>query len=462
MAKEINLKDFSISESIENKQLYNKLNGESCITLDNSICEVIGDNKEIKPILEIIKSDENNHIIITTFGFVGKFTYFGTVFNITYRFGKSLLNRMITLVNDFDIQSLEYEAKSKNTKTEDSLSLFILYMNFILKLEKLSVIGIPKSYKKIEHHTNRLKGQVDINRFIKKDMPFQGKIASTSYEQVYVQEIIDVLYGALVIIDKSMPTLINDRIFGIKNLINHHANQRFVDERTLQTALSHKSIQNSLYGDYKNIIKIAGYIIRYSNPEQYKANYNFSGLIFDVSLLWESYLYALLKSRCSDWEVIHEEETEVYKTNFFIRNIKPDIVMEKDNKIMVFDAKSKRMEFRGRNNYGAGDLDRSDFFQINTYMTYYDKQGYEVIAGGLLYPIEEEFDESKAHSNNWFGDSKTKFIVDGIDLSYIEKDFEEAKNKEDKDKKRIENILTAEDDFIKRIKDITSRHKADD
>jgi len=170
----------------------------------------------------------------------------------------------------------------------------------------------------------------------------------------------------------------------------------------------------------------------------------------------------------ADWEVIHEEETEVYKTNFFIRNIKPDIVMKKDNKIMVFDAKYKKMKFRGRYKHG-GDLDRNDFFQINTYMTYYDKQkSLEVIAGGLLYPIEEEFDcrfnnenceadyeKLKAHSNNWFGDSKTKFIVDGIDLSYIENNIEKYMDEKEKSKIRMKNILNAENNFIDRIQKIS-------
>lgn len=447
----IELKDFSVSEHIE-KNLYKKLLDGSIISLDSSICEVVGNDKEIKPLLEIKKSDEADKVIITTFGYVGRFTYLGVEFDITYRFGQTLLNRMITKVNNFDIKSLEFEAQNnkKQNKQEDSLALLILYMNFIFKLEKLSILGIPKSYQKIEHHTNTLKGQLDINRFIKKDMPFQGKISSNSYEQVYVQEILDVLYGALIIIENSMPNLLNERVFGIKNLIYHHANRRFVDERTIENALYHKSIQNSLYSEFKTIVEIASYIIRYNNSHEYKSNQNYNGLIFDVSLLWENYLYVLLKENFEKdgWEVIHEEPLEVYKDKFYARNMYPDIVIKNEStkEILVFDAKSKSMRFSNRYQNG-GDVDRNDFFQINTYMSYYQNQSYNVKVGGLLYPIEKSFKDNKSicHSETWFGNTQTKFIIDGIDLSNLE----EPKENENK----FSQIARREQKFIEGLRE---------
>lgn len=448
MAKSIKLKDFSVSEPIENSKLYKKLFDASVISLDSSICEVVGEDKDIKPLLQIRKSNEENKVIITTFGYVGKFTYLGVEFDITYRFGQTLLNRMITKVNNFDIKSLEFEAQNnkKKKQQEDSLALLILYINFIFKLEKLSILGIPKSYQKIEHHANTLKGQLDINRFIKKDMPFQGKISSNSYEQVYVQEILDVLYCALVIIEKYMPDLLNERVLGIKNLIYHHANKRFVDERTIENALYHKSVQNSLYSEFKTILEIGSYIIRYNNSHEYKINQKYSGLIFDVSLLWEHYLYVLLKENLEkdDWEVIHEKQCEVYKDKFYARNMYPDIIIKNEGskEILVFDAKSKNMSFQSKNQYGAGDVDRNDFFQINTYMSYYQNHSskYNVKVGGLLYPIEKKFDKNICHSENWFGNNDTKFIIDGIDLSSINQDSELSK------------IAHTEKEFIDRIR----------
>ena len=103
---------------------------------------------------------------------------------------------------------------------------------------------------------------------------------------------------------------------------------------------------------------------------------------------------------------------------FYTRKIIPDIVMIQDKKVIVFDTKYKRMHMRGKNSNDAGDVDRCDFFQINTYMSYYQnhKDAHNLLMGGLLYPMES-FDKEKCHSKTWFDNPQTKFIVGGIDLS---------------------------------------------
>lgn len=114
---------------------------------------------------------------------------------------------------------------------------------------------------------------------------------------------------------------------------------------------------------------------------------------------------------------------------------------------MVFDAKYKRMKFRDR--YQCADLDRSDFFQIHTYMSYYHNQkDTTLIAGGLLYPMEGIFIKDESHSDGWLENDKVQFVVDGIDLS-LEKDDE---NKEIE--LTMEIIKDREDAFIERIEDI--------
>ena len=117
--------------------------------------------------------------------------------------------------------------------------------------------------------------------------------------------------------------------------------------------------------------------------------------------------------------------------------------MIKDKDVIVFDTKYKKMQMRDRYKNG-GDVDRNDFFQINTYMSYYQNHPdkYNVKIGGLLYPMDL-FEEDRCHSQTWFGNSKTKFIIDGIYLSDL-KDAEDNENKfapiSKKEQKFIEGI----------------------
>ena len=110
----------------------------------------------------------------------------------------------------------------------------------------------------------------------------------------------------------------------------------------------------------------------------------------------------------------------IYKDKFYRRSIIPDIVLLNGNKSIVLDAKYKRMYFFGT------ELDRTDFFQIHTYSGFYSINS-NLITAGLLYPITSKADSTKLlshHSKGLFGEStsNTSFVVDGIDISFLNED----------------------------------------
>jgi len=420
---EINLSDYQ-NKKYSNNKIFSFLKDE--------------DNKDLKNqddlIISISKSNEDNYIAQSG-NYIGKFDWNGLEINIKSRFSDVFLTRILNFANDIFLDDVN--VLGKESKNDLDYSKFIIYYMFIQKLEKAFLLGFPKSYISVNYHEMKVKGKIDINRFIKNDIPFKGKISSTSREQKEIQEIIDVLYKAITIIEKNKFDTKN--ISHIKTHLKQHRSNRYVSNQTISKAIKSKALQNPIFAPYKKVLEYAKLIIDANNLEEKKdGDKETFGFLVNIAELFEVYLVKLLQLRMPDWEVIHEEQLEIYKNNFFRRNMYPDIVMKKGNKIMVFDAKYKKMTFKNRYENG-GDLDRNDFFQINTYMTYYDKQeNLEVIAGGLLYPMESNIEKSNAHADNWFGDTKTKFIVDGIDLS--ESDL------------TIEDILKSEDDFIERIK----------
>src|SRR5690606_11603949 len=110
-----------------------------------------------------------------------------------------------------------------------------------------------------------------------------------------------------------------------------------------------------------------------------------------------------------DWTINGQEELKVYHDQFFGRRMFPDIVMKhkQTQEVIVFDAKFKKMNGR------KDDLDRSDFYQIHTYIQYYMPN---VIFGGLIYPLSEELSNEKSVSKGLFHNNSTtpSFMVDGI------------------------------------------------
>jgi len=314
---------------------------------------------------------------------------------------------------------------------------------FVQNLEKAFLLGLPKSYKNVSHHEMKLKGKIAINRFIKYDIPFQGKISSVSREQKEIQEIIDVLYIAIKIIDKNNKAF-SKNISHIKTHLKQHRSNQYVSNQTFNKAFTCKALLNPIFASYKKVLEYARYIINSNTIEEKNdGKQETYGFIVNVAELFEIYITKLLQKEFPSWRV-DSPKIPLYETMFYSRKIIPDIVMTRGNDVMVFDTKYKRMKMKGKDQNGAGDVDRNDFFQINTYMSYYHNQGLYVKAGGLLYPIEVKFESQKCYSNNWLGNSNTKFIIDGIDLS-------------NKDSLTMTDILKSENIFIERIHELIEK-----
>ena len=389
-----------------------------------------------------IKKDGENYLAQTG-NYVGKFKWEGLEIDIKSRFSNTFLERMLNFANDIFLDDVSI-TDNKIDKDFD-ISKYIIYYMFVQNLEKAFLLGLPKAYKSISHHEMKLKGKIDINKFIKYDIPFQGKISSVSREQKEIQEIIDVLYKAVKIIDKNNKAFLKN-IPHIKTHLKQYKSNNYISNETINKALKSKALQNPIFAPYKKVLEYARFIINGNNIEEKNdGKQETFGFIINVAELFEIYITKLLQKEFSDWYV-ESPKIELYNTPqmFYQRKIIPDIVMKKGRDVLVFDTKYKKMQMQGRGQYGSGDVDRNDFFQINTYMSYYQNQNYNVKIGGLLYPIEKSFKENKdiCHSQTWFGNLNTKFIVDGIDLSDLKEDNEN----------KFASIVKREQKFIEGIK----------
>ena len=374
--------------------------------------EKVAKKNEDALIISLIK--ENDTYTAQTGNFVGKFFWHGLEINIGSRFSDSFLKRMLNFVNNVFLDDVDVSGQLSNEEKDSDISKFVLYYLFVQSLEKAFLLGLPKTYQTINHHETKLKGKVNINAFIRNDIPFKGKISSTSREQKEITEIIDVLYKAVKIIELSQFSTKN--ITHIKTHLKATKSQFFVSDETIRKALNSKTLQNPIFSPYKQVIEYAKIIIKnHSIEEKKNGNKECYGFIINVAELFEIYVTKLLQKSFPEWTVSSPKITLYDNPKlFFSRKIIPDIVMQKDNDVVVFDTKYKRMNYHGNSSNGMGDLDRNDFFQINTYMTYYQQQGKKLLCGGLLYPLSGEHDINICHAENWLGNTSVKFLIDGI------------------------------------------------
>lgn len=331
------------------------------------------------------------------------------------RFGNTQLFRMLEEVYNIRLpQSNNNLEKQTEYKYLIKKIISFLWLNLLSKANKH---GIPKNNSiKIQKGATII-GKFDIRKSI---LPIytEEKIISKFHEKTPNKTITSILKNAHRIL-KAEYHLTNEMISmssknAIEQIYTSKIDNRFISENDY-TKIQYRDI----YLSYKPIVDLSWDIIKKKNFSNSEDN-NKQGLSFfiDVAEIWEMYLRSILKRRfLKDGWIIRNDKISTYKDKDFSRTLIPDIVLEKGNDVMVWDAKYKRMEFV------YFDYDRADFFQIHTYITYF-KQSKNVVAGGLLYPLSKEFDsyrQLRNKANSLYAEEKNniQFVVDGIDYSNL-------------------------------------------
>lgn len=399
-------------------------------------------------VIEIIKGEKT--FKAKTGNFIGTIYHNKQIIDITCRFGDYFLQHMLNYANDIYVLDQSFNAEKKDE--QHSQFQYILAHLFVQKLEKAaSVLGFPKAYREQIHRGYDIKGQIDIQHLITHNIPIRKPLQSKFRDQVAVQEVIDVLFKATKIISKKFNRLLVSRISQSVQFMKENRSSAMVTASYIEKAKRHKALQNPLYRDFKDIIYIAELIINnFSLMESKKGKSETKAFVIDASELFELYIEKVLRRHFGDnsWKVKPQKKLPVYEGAFFEREIRPDIVLENGKDVAVFDVKYKRMQYSGRTQNSAGDVDRADFFQIHTYMAYYHRnKEHNLKLGGLLYPIEAEYKENKAES---MIHDKTQFIIDGIELKELNHKIDDV-NKPVKDIENYKVISAAEEKFSNQI-----------
>jgi 5-methylcytosine-specific restriction enzyme subunit McrC len=383
------------------------------------------------------KLEQEKEYIVQTGLYAGVLFYKGCKININTKYGDAFLKRMLNFVNDIYVDNEQVKAKKDETENQ---FLFIIAYLFIQSLEKAAVLGLPQQYKKHQERSHKVRGRIDFNDYLKRDIPFQGKLTSTFRERLYVEEIVDVLYLALLKLERIFGKEIHSRLHGLTQLLKQNYSGQFASYVTIQKAKAHQSINNPMYSGFKKVLDYAEIILLDKNliPDNDKQQLATTGYLFDIAELYELYLEKLLSRNFPEWSVSGQEELRIYQQQFFSRSMFPDLVMKHrtNGKVVVFDAKFKKMEMQN------GDVDRYDLHQIHSYSGYYKNN---LIASGLIYPISKEINTEKAYSKSIYGNDNNEinFIVDGIFVSECQS---------------MKELIKKEDAFVNRIASVINRN----
>lgn len=347
------------------------------------------------------------------------------------RFGNIQLYRMLEEV--FNIRFSESNQSVNKQKDFQFIIKKIIAFLWLNMLSKANKHGLPRSNKKQTYVGSKIRGRLNVRASI---LPLhtESKLVSNYWEKTPNEPIAKVLAQAYSILKYEYGIAQIKASSAAKNAIDQ-LNSASVSKKYVSDNEYKNITYKNIYKSYKPVVDLSWDIIKRKNFGNSNDN-NSDGVSFflDMAEIWELYLKNIIRKKLAleGW-VPRNDVIQTYYKNDFRRKMIPDIVFQKNDDLLVWDAKYKRMQ------YDYFDYDRSDFFQIHTYINYYQKN-FSVIAGGLLYPLTKAYSnevENLNTSTSLFGEEKDsiQYFVDGIDLSDL----------------KMESIIKEEENFLNRI-----------
>lgn len=324
---------------------------------------------------DIIELDEVNNKIYSNniMGFIG---YNDTQIKITSRFTPNsdkdyFLHYMLQKVFYSNIFNWEY------TTERDYSFDFLIYM-FTHFFQKAIRQGIFKSYQNREYNDANVRGVIDINRHIKNNIPFNGKIAYNTREYSYDNNITQLIRHTIEYINTKSKGILNineDIKSGVFQIIE--ATKRY-DKNKRQSIINKnlKKLNHPYFYEYEPLRKICIQILRHEELKYGREENKIYGILFDGAYLWEEYIYTILK----DLDFLHprnKEKTDGINLLNKKWTVYPDFYNY--NKQIVLDTKYKML------NKDNDKIDGSDKHQIISYVY---TLGAKI--GGFVYPSENK------------------------------------------------------------------------
>jgi 5-methylcytosine-specific restriction enzyme subunit McrC len=288
---------------------------------------------------------ENSHIFsldqekLTTYNLMGFVGRNSSQLTISSRFAKDdsndyFLHYMLQKV--FSINLLNFD----QTPNKENIWDFLLYL-FPYYLKKAYSQGLYKAYRKEKYNDANVKGTIDVKRQIFRNIPFMCKIAYTTRDHSYnnnltqlVRHTIEYIkthpFGTGVLTNNSeVRDIVSKFIFVTQNSYNKNSRQKIVSANL-------KPVSHPYFTEYAELQKICLKILRHEKITFGKERDKVYGLLFDGAWLWEEYLNTILKDN-----FIHPENKTGKNRHFLFENfqpIYPDFISKTEPK-SVGDAK---------------------------------------------------------------------------------------------------------------------------
>ena len=287
------------------------------------------------------------------------------------KYNDCFLHYLLQKVLNINLTSLDV-----GLSPEDKLYQLLVYL-FPKYLQAAIRKGLYKEYHRFSHNDSNVKGVIDVRKHLKKNLPFTGNIAYTTREFTYDNPLMQLIRHTIEYIktQKSFGALLDSNRETIAEVTRVTSAYKLADRAKFIRINKTKPLRHAYFREYRKLQELCLMILnREKNGLGYQEQ-KIHGIIFDVSWLWEEYVYTLLPKG-----FLHPRNKEK-KGGILVfsdgkRKVYPDFY-DRERKI-VLDAKYKKLEDTEKG------INREDLFQLISYSYILEAE-----KAGLIFPSIE-------------------------------------------------------------------------
>ncbi|MFD1850062.1 5-methylcytosine restriction system specificity protein McrC [Oceanobacillus bengalensis] len=244
--------------------------------------------------------------------------------------------------------------------------------------------GLSKDYVSVEETSNVIKGKIDINSTIKKNALVNKKVAVV-YDEFSENTLLNqVIKGTLVYLSRSnkISKKMRRLFYGLLPYFTE------VSDVELDLKLWKNVIYNRQNIRYQFIVDVCRYLYERLLFDESSTSQMMKEVQDEqrLSSLYEKFIYAFFK-RETKYNVSHPQIQWIVDDDFTdaLPIMQTDLVLQKDKKTLIVDAKFYSENMLARFEGGAAKQKSSNLYQIFTYINNWKKDPDETVAGMLLY-----------------------------------------------------------------------------
>lgn len=282
------------------------------------------------------------------------------------------LHYLLQKVLNINLTSLDVDLSPEDKLYQLLVYLFPKYLQAALRK------GLYKEYHRFFHNDSHVKGVLDVGNHLKKNLPFMGNTAYTTREFTYDNPLMQLIRHTIEYIknQKSFGVLLDSNRENIAEIIRVTPAYKLADRAKIIRINKIKPIRHAYFREYRKLQELCLMIL---NQEKHGLGYQeqkIHGILFDVSWLWEEYIYTLLpkdfihprnKDKTDGISVFSNRERKVFP-DFYHKELK-----------IVLDAKYKELEFTEKG------INREDLFQLISYSYILKAE-----KAGLVFPSKDK------------------------------------------------------------------------